>query len=224
MHTCTCHGGNTRKTACGQNGFSAAAITLNSAADGACPRWERSAAWNNSPAAVTGKNSRRTRRRYYGSFMYFAGRGEMIPNEDSYCELDPNKKGRLGHPGTPLPFQMVRPRTEAGRSHAKNLRRNHQGDGRQTAHPGTNGWSEGDRRRRLRHSRSWNHLYGGRPGRIPCSTSIARRGRRKTYSSPTVGRLFPTPTRNPTLSISGQRVAIVRLSGRRIEERKPLLT
>ncbi|MBT3326472.1 MAG: GMC family oxidoreductase [Gemmatimonadales bacterium] len=29
-------------------------------------------------------------RRYYGSFMYFAGRGEMIPNEDCYAEIDPS--------------------------------------------------------------------------------------------------------------------------------------
>ncbi|HEV2285761.1 MAG TPA: GMC family oxidoreductase [Steroidobacteraceae bacterium] len=28
-------------------------------------------------------------RRYYGSFVYFDGRGEMIPNEGSYCEIDP---------------------------------------------------------------------------------------------------------------------------------------
>ena len=28
-------------------------------------------------------------RRYYGSFVYFSGRGEMIPNDNSYCEIDP---------------------------------------------------------------------------------------------------------------------------------------
>ena len=28
-------------------------------------------------------------RRYYGSFVGFDGRGEMIPNEQSYCEIDP---------------------------------------------------------------------------------------------------------------------------------------
>ncbi len=37
-------------------------------------------------------------RRYYGSFMYFDGRGEMIPNEDSYCEIDPDVKDRWGIP------------------------------------------------------------------------------------------------------------------------------
>lgn len=37
-------------------------------------------------------------RRYYGSFMFFSGRGEMIPNEDSYCELDPKVVDRWGIP------------------------------------------------------------------------------------------------------------------------------
>lgn len=37
-------------------------------------------------------------RRYYGSFMFFSGRGEMIPNEGSYCELDPVVKDKWGIP------------------------------------------------------------------------------------------------------------------------------
>jgi len=37
-------------------------------------------------------------RRYYGSFVYFAGRGEMITNERSYCEIDPQAKDRWGIP------------------------------------------------------------------------------------------------------------------------------
>jgi choline dehydrogenase-like flavoprotein len=37
-------------------------------------------------------------RRYYGSMVYFAGRGEMIPNEDSYCEIDPQTKDVWGIP------------------------------------------------------------------------------------------------------------------------------
>ena len=37
-------------------------------------------------------------RRYYGSFVYFAGRGEMIPNDDCYCEIDPTLKDRWGIP------------------------------------------------------------------------------------------------------------------------------
>jgi choline dehydrogenase-like flavoprotein len=34
----------------------------------------------------------------YGSFIGFAGRGEMIPNERSYCDLDPNVVDQWGIP------------------------------------------------------------------------------------------------------------------------------
>ncbi len=37
-------------------------------------------------------------RRYYGSFIFFSGRGEMIPNADSYCELDPKVVDKWGIP------------------------------------------------------------------------------------------------------------------------------
>ena len=37
-------------------------------------------------------------RRYYGSFVYFDGRGEMIPNDRSYCEIDPQVKDKWGIP------------------------------------------------------------------------------------------------------------------------------
>ncbi len=37
-------------------------------------------------------------RRYYGSLVSFDGRGEMIPNERSYCEIDPKAKDRWGIP------------------------------------------------------------------------------------------------------------------------------
>ncbi len=37
-------------------------------------------------------------RRYYGSFLSFGGRGEMIPNDNSFCELDPAVKDKWGIP------------------------------------------------------------------------------------------------------------------------------
>ena len=37
-------------------------------------------------------------RRYYGSFMGFSGRGEMIPNDDCYCEIDPAETDQWGIP------------------------------------------------------------------------------------------------------------------------------
>jgi choline dehydrogenase-like flavoprotein len=37
-------------------------------------------------------------RRFYGATVSFAGRGEMIPNQDSYCEIDPEAVDRYGIP------------------------------------------------------------------------------------------------------------------------------
>jgi len=37
-------------------------------------------------------------RRYYGSFVTFSGLGEMIPNEDCFCELDPATRDKWGIP------------------------------------------------------------------------------------------------------------------------------
>ena len=37
-------------------------------------------------------------RRYYGATIGFSGRGEQIPNADSYCELDPTVTDRWGIP------------------------------------------------------------------------------------------------------------------------------
>ena len=37
-------------------------------------------------------------RKYYGANIGFSGRGEMIPNEKSYCELDPAAKDKYGIP------------------------------------------------------------------------------------------------------------------------------
>jgi choline dehydrogenase-like flavoprotein len=45
-----------------------------------------------------GKKLKEDARRYYGSFVGFAGRGEMIPNENSYCEIDPVVKDKWGIP------------------------------------------------------------------------------------------------------------------------------
>ncbi|MEY4687568.1 MAG: hypothetical protein RIR76_1591 [Verrucomicrobiota bacterium] len=45
-----------------------------------------------------GRKFKEEARRYYGSFMWFAGRGEMIPNDDSFCDLDPVVKDKWGIP------------------------------------------------------------------------------------------------------------------------------
>jgi choline dehydrogenase-like flavoprotein len=45
-----------------------------------------------------GKSLKEDYRRYYGATIGFSGRGEMIPNEDSYCEIDPDTVDRWGIP------------------------------------------------------------------------------------------------------------------------------
>jgi choline dehydrogenase-like flavoprotein len=37
-------------------------------------------------------------RRLYGASLYFAGRGEMVPNPNSYCEIDPSVVDKWGIP------------------------------------------------------------------------------------------------------------------------------
>jgi choline dehydrogenase-like flavoprotein len=45
-----------------------------------------------------GRKFKEDARRYYGSFFSMAGRGEMIPNDDCYAEIDPAVKDRFGIP------------------------------------------------------------------------------------------------------------------------------
>jgi len=45
-----------------------------------------------------GKSLKDDYRKYYGATVGFSGRGEMIPNEESYCELDPGVVDQWGIP------------------------------------------------------------------------------------------------------------------------------
>ena len=75
-----------------------AAITSNSAAASECRATGLRPASNGSPAAATGSKFKQDVRRYYGSFVWFDGRGEMIPNDKSFCEIDPLVKDKWGIP------------------------------------------------------------------------------------------------------------------------------
>jgi choline dehydrogenase-like flavoprotein len=50
------------------------------------------------PGGGYGAQLKNDYRRYYGSTIGFSGRGEQIPNEDCYCELDPNTRDKYGIP------------------------------------------------------------------------------------------------------------------------------
>jgi len=47
---------------------------------------------------VYGKKLKEEARRYFGASIGFAGRGEMIPNENCYCEIDPSRVDQWGIP------------------------------------------------------------------------------------------------------------------------------
>jgi choline dehydrogenase-like flavoprotein len=47
---------------------------------------------------VYGSKLKEEARRYYGASFGFSGRGEMVPNKDCYCELDPNVVDQWGIP------------------------------------------------------------------------------------------------------------------------------
>ena len=83
--TSTCRGGWTTRSS-----TSRAATTSRCGAASAC---RRTASWAASSAIRRGggygEQLKDDYRRYYGATIGFAGRGELIPNEDCYCELDP---------------------------------------------------------------------------------------------------------------------------------------
>ncbi len=50
------------------------------------------------PGGGYGASLKADYRHYYGATIGFSGRGEMIPNDDTYCEIDPNVVDRYGIP------------------------------------------------------------------------------------------------------------------------------
>jgi choline dehydrogenase-like flavoprotein len=53
---------------------------------------------NYPPGGGYGASLKNDYRRYYGATVGFSGRGEMIPNDNCYCELDPRVTDRYGIP------------------------------------------------------------------------------------------------------------------------------
>ena len=62
-------------------------------------------------------------RRYYGSFVHFSGRGEMIPEREVLLRDRSNREGSVGNSGVAIPLAVVRARDPAGRPYAENVRR-----------------------------------------------------------------------------------------------------
>ena len=148
-----------------------------------------------------GRKFKEDMRRYYGSFIGLSGRGEMIPNEDSYCEIDPEGEGSLGHSDAALPLEVVGARDAAGRAHAEDVRRDHRGDGRQRDRQVGAGRPQGDRAGRLHHPRDRRRDHGQRTRRSRSSISGCQSWDVKNLFI-TDGAPFPSNAdKNPTLTI-----------------------
>lgn len=50
------------------------------------------------PGGGYGASLKQDYRKFYGATIGFSGRGEMVPNENSYCEIDPDTVDRWGIP------------------------------------------------------------------------------------------------------------------------------
>ena len=116
-------------------------------------------------AGSYGKQLKEDMRRYYGSFMYFTCRGEMIPNADSYCEIDPDETGQVGHPDAPLPLQVVGARAQHGDAFPGDDEADHRAPGRQRA-IGRCFRGNRDLRGRTDHPRGGHDPHGRRPGHL----------------------------------------------------------
>ena len=143
-----------------------------------------------------GKKFKEDARRYYGSFVSFDGRGEMIPNDNSYCEIDPRREGQVRHSGAALPLAVGATTRSARRRTCRRPSRDiieamggaHNGavksDGAKAIAPGG-----------FDHPRGRRHHHGG-GSRRPRSPMAGRRpGTSRTSSWPTAACSPPTPTR-----------------------------
>ncbi|MGJ3626809.1 hypothetical protein AB5I41_07895 [Sphingomonas sp. MMS24-JH45] len=64
--------------------------------------------WLDDGSGGRGPALRASMRRRYGSVVRMSSRGEMVPNEDSFCDIDPENQGSLRHPGAALSLEMGR--------------------------------------------------------------------------------------------------------------------
>ena len=169
------------------------------AAAAACRRTGSAAASSRyPPGGGYGKALKDDYRRYYGATVGFAGRGEMVPNEDTYCEIDPNVVDRFGIPVLRFHFQWSDRRAEAGEAHAGDLPRDHHRDGR-----------DGDRRRcptrsrttarggRPHHPRVRRDAHGEGSERVGAERVVPGARSEERRSSATAGRSCRRPTRTP---------------------------
>ena len=74
-------------------------------------------------------------RKIYGATVGFSGRGEMIPNEDSYCEIDPDKVDKWGIPVLRFHWKWSDHEIKQTKHMHETFRPDHRADGRQALGP-----------------------------------------------------------------------------------------
>ena len=137
----------------------------------------------------------------YGAYISLAGRGEMIPNHLSYCEIDPEVTDRWGIPVPALSLPVERLRVETGSAHGTNDRRDHRDHGRRgrrAQQPRTRG--QGHLGSRLDHPRDRYRTHGSDP------RTSALNGFCQAHEVPNLfvadaGPFVSNPDKNPTLTI-----------------------
>ncbi len=75
-------------------------------------------------------------RRYFGSFVGFAARGEMIPNDNCFVDLDPSMKDQWGVPVLRFHWKWSDHEVNQG-SRGKDLQRDYRSDGRNRSRNGS---------------------------------------------------------------------------------------
>ncbi len=135
-------------------------------------------------------------RRYYGTTVGFSGRGEMIPNKGTWCEIDPNLKDKYGIPALKFHWQF----TDYEYNQVRHMQQTFRGlieamggevfDSMPVKERGLR-----HRRRRDDHPRARWHQDGCRSGDVGAERATARRTTCRTCSWPTGGRSSRRRTR-----------------------------
>jgi choline dehydrogenase-like flavoprotein len=147
-----------------------------------------------------GKKLKEDARRYYGSFVGFDGRGEMIPNDNCYCEIDPQVKDKWRIPVLRFHWQWSEHETRQAAHMQKTFKGIIEAMGGRT-----NGDIQTDGAKAIQTGGSLIHEVGGAIMGMSAKTSVTNQWG-QTWDVKNVfltdGAVFPSNAdKNPTLTI-----------------------
>ena len=115
-------------------------------------------------------------RKHYGTFIGFGGRGEMIPNDNTYCDIDPNVVDQWGIPVLRFHFQWGENEIKMAKDMQETFQQIVEAAGgtylTKTQPTGNNPWGIADAARSF--TKSGRCAWAGIRA-PPCSTASARR-------------------------------------------------